>query len=205
MPGVPTSKKYFESFNESLVQQVNDNASNFFEKRGYLHSWDCNCFDMKMKLSDFNKFDNSINDTIKSVTYRWANITDLDAIVDCADDACQYQDNKFSKYYKDEKLYESTNNKRVLVAEKENRIVGCIMVKVETNAKDLGTVGCTCVRFSETHQGIGSNMVILGTQYLCNIGLKNASLSYTYSGLDKMYGNAGYKISCYYMMATKDL
>jgi len=205
MPGVPTSKKYYESVNESLAKEVDDNASNFFEKRGYIHSWDCNCFDMKMKLIDFNHFDYSINDTINNVKYRWANILDMEEIMDCADDACQYQDTKFSKYYKNVELYQNTNNQRVLVAEKHNKIVGCIIVSIETEAKDLGNVGCTCVRFSETHQKIGTNMVILGTRHLHDINLKNASLGYTYSGLDKMYGNAGYKISCYYMMATKNL
>lgn len=205
MPGVPTSRKYYDSVNECLAKEIDDTASSFFEKRGYVHSWDCNCFDMKMKLSNFNKFEHVINDTIKNIKYRWANLSDLDEIIDCADDACQYQENKFSKYYKNKALYQETNNKRVLVAEKENKIVGCIIVSIETEEKDLGNVGCTCVRFSETHQGIGSNMVILGTQHLHNIGLKNASLGYTYSGLDKMYGNAGYKISCYYMMAKKEL
>ena len=205
MPGVPTSKKYYESVNESLAKEVNDNASSFFEKRGYIHSWDCNCFDMKMKLIDFNHFDYSINDTINNVKYRWANILDMEEIIDCADDACQYQDTKFSIYYKNVELYQNTNNQRVLVAEKHNKIVGCIIVSIETEAKDLGNVGCTCVRFSETHQKIGTNMVILGTRHLHDINLKNASLGYTYSGLDKMYGNAGYKISCYYMMATKNL
>lgn len=205
MPGVPTSKKYYDSVNECLANKVNDRASDFFEKRGYLHSWDCNCFDMKLELKNFNKFENVINDTIKNIKYRWANISDLQEIVECADDACQYQDTKFSKYYKNEQLYQETNNQRVLVAEKDNRIIGCIIVSVEVEAKDLGNVGCTCVRFSETHQGIGSNLVILGTRYLHDIGLKKASLGYTYSGLDKMYGNAGYKISCYYMMAKKDL
>ena len=205
MPGVPTNKKYYDSVNEKLAKEVNDNASNFFESRGYFHSWDCNCFDMKMKLSNFNKFENSINDTIKNVKYRWANLTDLDEIVDCADDACQYQDTKFSVYYRNVNLYKETNNQRVLVAVKENKIIGCIIVSVEVEAKDLGNVGCTCVRFSETHQGVGSNLVLLGTRHLYDKGLKNASLGYTYSGLDKMYGYAGYKISCYYMMATKEL
>ena len=88
---------------------------------------------------------------------------------------------------------------------KNNKIVGCIIVSAEVEAKDLGNVGCACVRFSETHQGIGTALVVLGTRYLYDIGLKNASLGYTYSGLDKMYGNAGYKISCYYMMATKEI
>lgn len=205
MPGVPTSKKYYNSVNECLAKEVNDNASTFFEKRGYVHSWDCNCFDMKMKLSDFDKFDNKIDDTINNIKYRWATIADLDEIIECADDACQYQDNKFSKYYKNEDFYKTTNKQRVIVAEKENKIVGCIIVSAEVEAKNLGNVGCTCVRFAETHQKIGTNMVILGTQHLHNIGLANASLGYTYTGLDKMYGSAGYRISCYYMMATKEL
>lgn len=205
MPGVPTSKKYYDSVNECLANGVNEKASNFFEKRGYTHSWDCNCFDMKMELCNFNQFENSINDTIQNIKYRWATLGDLQKIVDCADDACQYQDNKFSKYYKNERLYQPTSSQRFLVAEKNNRVVGCIIVSIETEAKDLGNVGCTCVRIAETHQGIASNMVILGTQHLYNVGLKSASLGYTYSGLDKMYGNAGYKISCYYMMASKKL
>lgn len=205
MPGVPTSKRYFDSVNENLSKEVNNIASDFFEKRGYFHSWDCNCFDMNLKLNNFDKFEHSINDTINNIKYRWANLTDLKQIIDCADDACQYQDEKFSKYYKDKKLYQSISNQRVLVAEKQNKIVGCIIIAIEMESKDLGNVGCTCVRFSETHQGIGSNMVILGTRFLHDIGLKNASLGYTYSGLDKMYGNAGYKISCYYMMANKKL
>ena len=205
MPGVPTSKRYYDSVNESLAKEVNSDASTFFEKRGYFHSWDCNCFDMKMKLNNFSKLEKNINDTINNIKYRWAEISDLEEIVECADDACQYQDNKFSKYYRNEKLYQTTNNQRVLVTQKGNKIVGCIIVSVEKEAKGLGNVGCTCVRFSETHQGIGTNMVILGTRHLYDVGLEKASLGYTYSGLDKMYGSAGYKISCYYMMATKNL
>ena len=204
MPGVPTSKKYTDSVNEELDPLVDNNASNFFEKRGYIHSWDkCNCFDMKMSLSDFNKNDYSIGDTINNVYYRWANIDDLDEIIECADDACQFQDGKFSKYYKNTDLYKENNNQKVLVAVKNNKIVGTLIVSIETEGKDLGCVGCTCVSFKETHQKIGTYMVMLGTKYLKDIGLKNASLSYTYTGLDKLYGYSGYKISCYYMMGKK--
>jgi hypothetical protein len=35
--------------------------------------------------------------------------------------------------------------------------------------------------------------------------MKEAFLSYTYSGLDRLYGAAGYKINVYYMMAKKNL
>ena len=204
MPGVPTSKKVVPSVHENLDSLVNDNASNFFEKRGYVHSWgECNCFDMRMPLYKFVKNENSIGDTIGGINYRWATIDDINDIVICADDACQYQDEKFSKYYKNLDLYDINNNQRVLVAVKNGKIVGALIVSIETEGKDLGSVGCTCVSFKETHQGIGTNLVRLGTKYLKDIGLSNACLSYTYTGLDKLYGYSGYEISTYYFMGEK--
>ena len=206
MPGVPTSKRYNPSVNEKLDPLMNDIASNFFEKRGYVHSWGkYNCFDMKLKLSEFNQNEYSVGDTINDIYYRWATIDDLEKIIICADDACQFQDEKFSKYYKNSALYNENNNQRVLVAIKDDKIVGTIIVSIETEGKDLGCVGCTCVLYKETHQKIGTNMVKLGTKYLKDIGLKNASLSYTYSGLDKLYGTSGYEISTYYFMGEKKI
>lgn len=206
MPGVPTSKRYNPSVNEKLDPLMNDIASNFFEKRGYVHSWGkYNCFDMKLKLSEFNQNEYSVGDTINDIYYRWATIDDLEKIIICADDACQFQDEKFSKYYKNSALYNENNNQRVLVAIKDDKIVGTIIVSIETEGKDLGCVGCTCVLYKETNQKIGTNMVKLGTKYLKDIGLKNASLSYTYSGLDKLYGTSGYEISTYYFMGEKKI
>ena len=206
MPGVPTSDKVCVSCNEKLVNEVNNKASDFFKKRGYIHSWgDCNCFDMKMSLNNFNQNDYNIGDTINGVTYRWATINDIDEIIKCCDDACKYQDEKFSKYYKNENLYNENNNQKVLVAVKNNKIVGTLIISIETEGKDLGCVGCTCVMFSETHKKIGTNLVKLGTKYLKDIGLASANLSYTYSGLDKLYGASGYMISTYYFMGEKKL
>ena len=206
MPGVPTSEKVSDSYNEKLVDEVNNIASTFFKKHGYSHSWkNVNCFDMKMSLSNFNQNDYNIGDTINGVTYRWATKDEISEIIECCDDACKYQDEKFSKYYKNELLYEDDNNQKVLVAIKNNKIVGTLIISIETEGKDLGCVGCTCVMFSETHQKIGTNLVKLGTKYLKDIGLKNASLSYTYSGLDKLYGASGYMISTYYFMGEKIL
>ena len=206
VPGVPTSKKYTDSVNEELYEGLDDSASIFFEKRGYYHSWkECNCFDMKMDLSDFNKDEYSVGDTINNIYYRWATINDLNEIIDCADDACQYQESKFSKYYKNTDLYNDESNQKVLVAIKNNKIVGTLIVSIETEEKRLGCVGCTCVSFKETHQKIATYMVMLGTKYLKDIGLTKANLSYTYTGLDKLYGYSGYKISSYYMMAKKDI
>ena len=206
MPGVPTSKKYNSSVHETLDQMVDDKASTFFEKRGYIHSWgNVNCFDMKMKLADFNQNEHSVGDTVNNIYYRWATIEDLSFIIECADDACQYQDEKFSKYYNNKDLYNKNNNQRVLVALKNNKIVGTLIISIETEAAGLGSVGCTCVSFKETHQKIGTNLVKLGTKFLKDIGLKNASLSYTYSGLDVLYGASGYEISTYYFMGEKNI
>ena len=204
MPGVPTSKKYNDSVNENLDEVIDDYASTFFENRGYSHSWGkYNCFDMKMKLADFNQNHYSIGDTIDGIYYRWAKLSDLNDIIDCADDACQFQDGKFSIYYKDEKIYGKDNNQKVLVAVKNGKIVGTLIISIETEGKDYGCVGCTCVSYRETHQKIGTNLVKLGTKYLKDLGLKDAGLSYTYSGLDKLYGASGYKINVYYFMGKK--
>ena len=204
MPGVPTSKKYAQSVHENLCSEVNDTASAFFEKRGYVHSWKaCNCFDMKMSLSTIEDSIESIGSTIHGVTYRWAVMDDLDEIIKCADDACQYQEEKFSVYYNHSPLYEADTPQKVLVAVKNHKIIGTLIISIETEGKDLGSVGCTCVSSKMSHQGIGTNLVRLGTKYLKDIGLSNASLSYTYTGLDQMYGAVGYEISTYYFMGEK--
>ena len=206
MPGVPTSKRWAPSVHEHLDPLVNSAASDFFEHRGYEHAWgDCNCFDMRMELKDFSANDHKIGDTINGILYRWAKLDDLEKICLCADDACQYQDESFSKYYRNAELYQEDSCQRVLVAEKQGRIVGTLIVSIETEGKDTGNVGCTCVATTEAHQGIATRMVMLGTKYLKDIGLKHANLSYTYSNLDKMYGASGYEISTYYLMGEKAL
>jgi len=206
MPGVPTSKRWAPSVHEHLDPLVNSAASDFFEHRGYEHAWGaCNCFDMRMELKDFSANDHQIGDTINGILYRWAKQDDLTEICLCADDACQYQDESFSKYYRNAELYQEDSCQRVLVAEKQGRIVGTLIVSIETEGKDTGNVGCTCVATTEAHQGIATRMVMLGTKYLKDIGLKHANLSYTYSNLDKMYGASGYEISTYYLMGEKTL
>ena len=200
-PGIPTSKKYYASENEKLYSGLNTNASNFFEKRGYKHLWTCNCFDMFLTLKDFDKTDYSTGSVIDGILYRWATIEDLNEIIKCVNDA----EDSFTEYYKNEKLYDINNNQRVLIAIKDKEVVGTLIVSVETEANDLGCVGCTTVKHSYRGKHIGVNIVIIGTNYLKKIGLKNVNLSYTYTGMDHMYGYSGYKISCYYMMAGKKI
>jgi ribosomal protein S18 acetylase RimI-like enzyme len=55
MPGVP----------------MNNNAHEFFKKRGYVHAWgDCGCFDMSQTFGNFDFGENSVGDTIGGITYR---------------------------------------------------------------------------------------------------------------------------------------
>lgn len=204
MPGVPMSTKpYDEQLKEdNIYDDVNNDAYNFFSKRGYSHSWkDANCFDMRTDLDTVEFPSGSIGDTIDGITYRFATASDISKILECTDDAEQ----SFSKYYNNEKLYSDDSRQKVLIATCNDEVCGTLIISIETEAKGLGSVGCTAVSHNYRGKHIGVNMVILGTKYLKSLGLKNGYLGYTYSGLDKMYGYAGYKICIYYAMAQKQL
>ena len=200
MPGVPTSKRYVPSENEYLDKDVNEDASRFFEKRGYVHSWDCNCFDMKFPLCEFDKEEYSIGDAMDGICYRLATGEDMEDITECTDVACE----EFTRYYQDAYIYTENDSSRVLIAMDGARVVGTLMVDMDKES-GLGSVGCTAVHPDYQGRHIAVNMVTLGTKYLKDAGMKEAYLSYTYSGLDHMYGYAGYKIFVYFMMAKKKL
>lgn len=204
MPGIPmATKPYKEQLkSDKIYDDVNDNAYNLFSKRGYYHSWkDANCFDMRADLDNVEFPAESIGDTIDEVTYRFATVNDIPKILKCTDDAEQ----SFSKYYNNEKLYSADSSQKVLIATCNDQVCGTLIISIETEAKGLGSVGCTTVSHNYRGNHIGVNMVILGTKYLKSLGLKKGYLGYTYSGLDKMYGYAGYKICIYYAMAQKEL
>lgn len=204
MPGIPmATKPYNETLNEDKIY---DNLSNesyhFFSKRGYKHSWnDANCFDMRADLEKVKFPSESIGDTIDGITYRFATVIDIPKIIECTDDAHQ----QFSQYYENKKLYNENSNERVLIATKDDQVCGTLIIGIETEEIGVGSVGCTAVSHKYRGKHIGVNMVVLGTKYLKSLGLKNGYLGYTYSGLDKMYGYAGYKICIYYAMAQKQL
>ncbi len=201
MPGVPTAKCYFEAENEELYDDIDETASEFFTKRGYVHSWDCNCFDMRFPLKNFEKEEHCIGDVIEGITYRWATLDDLPEICACTDEAYQ----EFTEYYQCENLYEVKNDSKVLIAVSKGEVAGTLIVGIEDEGKRLGSIGCTTVRPAYRGKHIAVNLVTLGTKYLKDIGMEEAFLSYTYTGLDHLYGYAGYKICVYYMMAVKDI
>ena len=201
MPGVPTTKRFYESESENLYRNIDDKASTFFARRGYHHSWNCNCFDMRFSLSDFHDIQHCIGDTIDRITYRWALLEDLHEICKCTDEAFE----EFTEYYRNQKLYEKDSCERVLIAAAGNEVVGTLIIGNETEAKNLGSIGCTTVKPAYQGKHIAVNLVLLGTKFLKEIGLKEAYLGYTYTGLEHLYGYAGYKICVYYMMAKKEL
>ena len=205
MPGIPMkTKPYNEKLNEDKIySNVTDDANDFFTKRGYIHSWkNSNCFDMRSDYSQVNFPDLKIGDTINGIKYRWATKNDIPSIIECTDDAFQ----SFSKYYKDESIYGINDKKRVLIALDNNEVCGALIVrKDEANEQGLGSISCTTVKKNHQRKHIGTNLVILGNKLLKDEGIKEGFLGYTYSGLDKLYGYAGYKICIYYNMAQKRL
>ena len=201
MPGVPTSRRYAPAVNERLDDRLDDSASIFFEKRGYAHSWGGNCFDMRFPLSEFPGVPYAIGEMIDGVVYRWAGPDDLEGVCACVDDACA----DFTPYYRTPQFYDGQGRDRVLVAEDGPEIVGALVVSLETEGTRRGSIGCTTVRTDHQRRHIAANLVLLGTAYLRERGMAEAYLGYTYSGLDHLYGLAGYKICVYYMMARKTL
>lgn len=200
-PGVPTSRHYFKTENVDLDSNIDDTAAIFFEKRGYAHLRNCDFFDMKFDLSEFNNEEHNVGDIIDGITYKWAVLDELSGICACTDDAFR----EFTQFYQWEKLYDSDNDSRVLIAVMNGEVVGTLIVGIEDSEKNIGSIGCTTVRTAYNGQYIAVNLATIGTRYLRDIGMKEAFLSYTYSGLDHLYGYAGYKICIYYMMAEKSI
>lgn len=218
MPGVPTSRRYVQAENEELYENIGETAGNFFEKRGYVHSWECNCFDMRVSFSGQEKGRISsmagaepkygqiqdgyrVGDVISGVTYRWAKLEDLSEICRCTEDA--FPD--FTEYYRNKGLYRGSSDERVLIAVVRDEVVGTLIVGIEDGDRQIGSVGCTTVKRAWQGRHIAVNLVSIGTKHLKDMGMREAFLGYTYTGLDHLYGYAGYKICVYYMMAEKAL
>lgn len=204
MPGVPARSMAYEErlMPGDIYSGVTDEAWDFFSKRGYAHSWeDSNCFDMRQDLASFTYSEHKIGDTIDGIEYRWAAEGDIPAIKKCTDDAYE----EFTQYYLDKALYAPGNSQRVLIAMSGESVCGALIVSRETEGIGTGSVGCTAVAHNWRGRHIAGNMVLLGSRYLKDEGMKTGFLGYTYSGLDRLYGIAGYKICIYYAMAQKTL
>lgn len=201
MPGIPMAEKPFpqQLGEEQIYDSVSNSAYEFFVKRGYRHTWQGNCFDMRVDLAQTEFEENP--DTIDGISYRFAKLDDLPKIIACTDAG----EKGFTRYYQNTALYGEDSASRVLIATAGHEVCGALIVNRETEAKGLGSVGCTVVVPQYRGRHIAVHLTQIGTKYLKSLGLKDGYLGYTYSGLDKLYGYAGYKICIYYAMAEKIL
>lgn len=76
---------------------------------------------------------------------------------------------------------------------------------MEHGVPGLGSIGCTTVKRNYQGQHIATNLVLPGIRTLSDMGMREGYLGYTYSGLDRLYGAAGYRIKVFFMMAEKKL
>lgn len=201
MPGVPTARRYFEAGNERLYPGLNEEAGDFFEKRGYTHSWECNCFDMRLPLGEFTGYEYHPGDQIGHIIYRWAVPQDMEAVCACANDAYW----EFTRYYRNAGVYQPDSDTKVLAAFNGDVVVGVLLVDRESETRRRGRIGCTAVRPAYRGRHIAERMVAVGTGYLADTGVEEAFIGYTYSGLERLYGRVGYRTCIYYMMAVKML
>lgn len=198
-PGVPTCIKPVEQelTPDCLWQGLDNYACEFLAKRGYVHKNNANIFDMDMIIEDDTRFDIAVGDTVDGVNYRLASPSDKERVIACCNAGADY----FASFYKNDELY-NQGNERVLVADLNGEIVGNLLI---STYGEPGTIGCVTVSPKARGKKVGTRMSIAATSYIKEKELKRAFLSYTYSGLDKMYGAAGYKICVYYFMAQKEL
>lgn len=199
-PGVPVREQPYPEalIREGLDPRIPAENAEFFRKRGYFHAWDdSNCFDMQMDLTG----DVLSLQPAGGFACRWAGPEDRTAVMACTDDALP----EFTKFYASEELYLPGSPDRVLIALDGELVCGALLVSRETEAKGVGSIGCTSVRRSHRGRKVASDLVLLAVKALYESGLPRSYLSYTYSGLDRLYGSAGYAISCYYFMAKKRL
>ena len=199
LPGVPTSKRYYPSYGERLYLGLDNTGSDFFEKRGYMHSWECNCFDMLLAFDSSRNIPAFECETKDGVSYLWATEKDWQALNEAVREAYP----SFCRWYENKELYVSEGRARVLEAKIGEEIAGAIIVSVDKNG--IGSAGCTVVASEFRHRGIASNLVKYATAYLQSTKAKEGFIGYTYSGLDNLYGRSGYRICTYYMMAKKEL
>jgi ribosomal protein S18 acetylase RimI-like enzyme len=187
MPGVP----------------MNDGAHKFFLRFGYTHSWgDSSCIDMSQALESFNCNNYAIGDTIDGINYRLAELNDLESTVKCVFDA----EESFTRYYQDKELYTQDSNVPILIAEKDNEVLGAVMVSIGEKVGDNGgTLDCLVTAQKHRGKGIATTLTTLGTKHLKDTGLSNAYLCYTYTDIANMYRRIGYEICMEYFMGEKML
>lgn len=199
-PGIPTSLMPYaeELCTPNLYDGLTDEGAAFFRHRGYTHTRESNAFDMRATLPYPGNNTYPLGYTRNGVMHRLANPTDRESLLRCIEDAAPY----FTKYYESEEMYRH-GSILCAVSAVNGEVLGCLIANGEKGG--LGSIGCVAVANRARGHGIASDMVRCAARYITELGAVRGFLSYTYTGLDKLYGKAGFQISVYYMMAAKTL
>lgn len=199
-PGIPTSVMPYteELCAPNLYDGLTDEGAAFFRHHGYTHVRESNTFDMRATLPYAGNDAYPLGYTRGGVTYRLAGPADRESVLRCTDDAAPY----FTEYYKNEERYRS-GSIVCAVSEEDGEVIGCLLASGTPGG--LGTIGCVAVANRARGRGVASDMVRCAARYITEQGSVRGFLSYTYTGLDRLYGKAGFRISVYYMMAEKPL
>ena len=198
-PGVPTGKSYFGGDESHIPPGLTDEAAQFFAKRGYRHGEDCDIFDMAVELSDLPPL---VKPPEKGVHICWARPEERDSL--CA--AVGAAEPNFEKYYRNPALYAGTGPERVLIAlSPEGEALGGLRVSFGVEGEGVGSLGCTAVRPEIQRQGVATRLCIAAVEAMRDAGMRRGFLGFTYSGLERLYGRAGFSPCAYYMMAQKEL
>ena len=192
----------------SEPQVAADAARQFFVRRGYRHAWgECECFDMcaefgRQACADGATLDGAADsdEAPAGVELRWAEARDRAATLECARAAHA----PFERYYEPAQLY-VPGARRALLAVEAARVVGVLIAGCDEAAAGVGGIACVAVVPERRGRGIARALVCAATGALRRAGMARGFIGYTYSGLEQLYGAAGYRISMRYFMARKPL
>lgn len=192
----------------SEPQGAADAARQFFVRRGYRHAWgECECFDMcaefgRQSCADGATLDGAADsdEAPAGVELRWAEARDRAATLECARAAHA----PFERYYEPAQLY-VPGARRALLAVEAARVVGVLIAGCGEAAAGVGGIACVAVVPERRGRGIARALVCAATGALRRAGMARGFIGYTYSGLEQLYGAAGYRISMRYFMACKPL
>ena len=192
----------------SEPQVAADAARQFFVRRGYRHAWgECECFDMcaefgRQSCADGATLDGAADsdEAPAGVELRWAEARDRAATLECARAAHA----PFERYYEPAQLY-VPGARRALLAVEAARVVGVLIAGCGEAAAGVGGIACVAVVPERRGRGIARALVCAATGALRRAGMARGFIGYTYSGLEQLYGAAGYRISMRYFMARKPL
>ncbi len=198
-PGVPTGKSFFGGDETHIPAGLTDEAARFFAKRGYRHAADCDFFDMTVDLSRPLPGQALPENGVRC---RWARPEDREAL--CA--AVRAAEPGFEKYYQNPDCYaEHAPERAVIAVSPQGEALGGLLVSLGVEGPGVGSLGCTAVRPEGQHRGTATRLCRFAVAVMRGAGMRQGFLGYTYSGLERLYGRAGFAPSAYYMMAQKAL